>query len=384
MLKMTLSRLAGLSISLGTVLYIDTPIGKPYFILTCFAFFFVFLSIFKRNKIDFSATIIISLFVLTFYISKLVLSDSPSDYKYVLNILILPIVYLSMSRLSIREIISILIICLSLSVVIFGVEFIYRIQHPVIGGAVVGAENESSGSFYMYKESSLMYNNSNGVGMHIAFFVVLILSVFKCDRNKNIMQGYQKKIFKIILFIYCLLLFGTLSRAAIFVVFLAFILYASLNNKKLALYIYILISPFILIFLGFEFSKINITDQSFLTKFEILNNLLSYLNDADLSQILFGNVFNHYSTIYSGFIGFVGHTHYFDLIFTSGLIGSFFYIFLLIAFGTESKSYSFLFLLVFFVLGFSNIRLFGHYIFYVMAVILVIVKKTHTLEIKSV
>jgi hypothetical protein len=382
---MNISYLATLFASLSVALYIELPIvGKPYILLLAISFCFMILKVTHEKRICVSFPVLFVMVFFIVYLFKMALSYDPLNFKYIFNILVFPIVYICGRGLNIIQKNKILFVMLFVSVFVFIFEAYYRFSHPVVGGAeLVEGQVREGASFYMFKINSLMYNNSNGVAMHLTFLVSLILSLLMFSKKKAYFNNRQLKCLVIYLIIFLVLTVMTLSRAAMLTELILLFLFLTIRFQGVFKFniLFLPIISFMLI-IGVVL-RIEIDDVSLLTKLEILNNLLSYLKDASIGQILFGNVLNDYGLIFNGFKGYYGHTHYFELIFTGGFVFSILYLLMLLVISTYIGKNSIFFLFAFFILGFSNIRLFGHYLFYVMALLCLYSSKEGKYETKS-
>ncbi|KNH10615.1 hypothetical protein ACS79_21530 [Vibrio lentus] len=317
------------------------------------------------------------------YFLKLICSSNPSSHSDVFNILLAILVLISIGRLNFITILQGLRLYFYFSIPIFLYEAYYRFSNPLIGGRVIDSPDTVDGSsFYMYKINSLMYTNSNGVAMHLIFSIALLFSLllFLNDRSIQGIKYFNEKYLKILIFVFFILTSMTLSRAAIAVGLVLALLYLY-NRYKINRTLAIVVTPWIVVAAGFYLdSLLNIDDGSFETKFQILHNLIKYLNDASLIQILFGNNLDDPSTIYSNFVGYYGHTFYFDLIFKGGFVFALLYITSLLGPFIYSRKYYLFFFIAYILLGLSNIRIFGHYLFYFMAIYCVVFNKQESLE----
>lgn len=382
---MNISYLATLFASLSVALYIELPIvGKLYIPLLAIAFCFMLLKITQEKRICVSLPVLFVVGFFIVYLFKMALSDDPLNFKYILNTLVFPIVYICGRGLNTVQKNKILFFMLFVSVFVFIFEAYYRFSNPVVGGTeLIEGQVREGATFYMFKMNSLMYNNSNGVAMHLTFLVALILSLLMISTKMSYFNNKQLRYLVIYLIIFLVLTVMTLSRAAMLTEVLLLLLFITIRFKRVFKFNIIFLPIISFIFIVGYVSRIEINDVSFSTKLEILNNLLVYLRDASIWQILFGNELNYYGLIFNGFKGYYGHTHYFDLIFTGGFVFSILYLVMLLVVSNQIGKYSVFFLLAFFILGFSNIRLFGHYLFYVMALLCLYSSKVGRYEVKN-
>jgi hypothetical protein len=369
---------------IASAFYIDVVwIGKPYFYLMPLAIILFMMrmawGVWDRNDL---LVLILSVAVLIALIPKAIMSSDPLSHLYIFNILILPVIYVCAKRLIPRDIISLLKLSYVLTFVIFLVELFYRFMNPVVAGKIVDAELISFENFYMYKMSSLMYTNSNGVGMHAAFMLATLLSIMLITKEaskKNIDISGRVYFRRLTSFSLCCVMlffsFGSLSRASIFICFTLIALYFFLSSKSLQK-LSILAFPFFAIistssvFIILSSNGLNVSDGSFLTKFEIFNNLVYYFGAAPAINIIFGNVLDLPYLIFDGFEGYVGHTHYFDILFTFGFFLAPLYVVLLFLPMLWYKKASLLFVGCFILIGMSNIRIFAHYLFLYLGLVM--------------
>ena len=157
------------------------------------------------------------------------------------------------------------------SVIIFLVDFVYRVTHSV---------NKFSGvlAFYNFKYNDLMFLDSNWPG----FMAMLLFSLMLYLKD----NGYctQKKV----IFLSFLLVCQTISRAAIVccILVLIFSKFLKLNKGTKILLLFFCI-PILLIMIIVLISKL--TDLSFLSKLELIKGMLYYLTHFDLGNLLWGN-----------------------------------------------------------------------------------------------
>lgn len=213
------------------------------------------------------------------------------------------------------------------AIIIVGFETIVRFLYPTLDlnsentdyliSIYSGAqEGLSFDTFYFFKMSSIMFFDSNYVGSFLLVFLSL-----------NTIVKYDSKTIKILSFVAIyVLIFLTLSRAAIFTSSLLFLLWMFL---KLPLRY----KPFFLSFLGFVTligfiaygTNLTISDGSLLTKFEIFNSLSRFFNQ-DIFISLFGMGYEIGGYLYSYMSGGYAHVHLAILLGEIGLLGILIYL----------------------------------------------------------
>ncbi len=174
--------------------------------------------------------------------------------------------------------------------------------------------------FYAYKFSSIMFYDSNFVGLFL--LPLLVLNLFYINLEKN------QKIFKFLVFIILILIFLSFSRSAIItsmvIIYFYFMYIIYYKNKHLFLII-LLISLLVgsvglIYFINFLFK-----DGSFLTKIGVFSSLQTIL-DHDIINILFGYGVEAGGTIYSYEEGAYTHVLIPLLLGQIGIIGLTFYL----------------------------------------------------------
>lgn len=215
-----------------------------------------------------------------------------------------------------------------LTVIILLIEVVYRFTHLVIKSA--------SFNFYEYKFGSIMYGDTNYVGIVIAFFIG-----FMCYLKDRKILHISK--FEILLyFILCIL---TFSRAAIFGTLGVFVYFYAFKKFPLTLRFLSILSLIILVPILFIFL---IADGSFLTKIQIYIETWQYILDIDIWHFFYGNGLES-STL---FLSRYGHTLLTLYIIEEGVVGLvLLLVFLLMnVIGTE---YTLYLIIPFILMGFS-------------------------------
>lgn len=250
---------------------------------------------------------------------------------------------------------------INISIVLLIIEAAIRISHPRVDDL----------SFYRYKFNSIMYEDSNYVGIFIIclFFYSIYLSKYKDE--KYIWQ-------KIVLFLLCIV---TVSRAAIIatlgmiITLKVFdILYniAKRLTKKQKITIIIITSLIIIILclLGVDFL---LRDGSFRSKFYIAELAIKHLKNSSVNQILFGVGFGK---TYN-YIGIGAHNIVIAYALESGIIGLIFFIMFTIMIAIKTNGKSLIITIPFFIAGMSLAGFTLPFLYIIYAMI-------YTLEMKEV
>lgn len=213
---------------------------------------------------------------------------------------------------------------INISIVLLIVEAAIRISHPRVYDL----------SFYRYKFNSIMYEDSNYVGIFIICLIFYSIYLSKYKSEKYIWQ-------KIVLFLLCI---ATFSRAAIIStlgMIIALKIFDILYNiakkltkkQKITISIIMGLITIIICFLVVDFL---LRDGSFRSKFYIAELAIKHLKHSNLNQILFGVGFGK---TYD-YIGIGAHNIVIAYTLESGIIGLIFFIMftVMIAIKTNGKS----------------------------------------------
>ncbi|ENN9980421.1 hypothetical protein ACAS46_002072 [Vibrio vulnificus] len=173
------------------------------------------------------------------------------------------------------------VIFLSISIIIFSIEAYIRFFHPDLGlnsnmDVDIIKERMSQGisndNFFYFKYGSIMFFDSNYIGLNLLPLIILTL--------------VHHKYRKIFLFFLCFLVFLSLSRSAILGMASIFFLWLTYLNRRSLVFIYFLLcflAPFIFYFV-YDFVK---DDASFITKVAIFKSLY-VAGDVTFLELLFG------------------------------------------------------------------------------------------------
>lgn len=284
------------------------PLSPIYFFILFGSYLsaiMIFLS--KSIKCD-KIIILIILFLIYLLITQLVLTtpNISAFVNFIFSLVVFLVVYLILYKTSQSVIINLSekLVYFSLPLLIY--EAYYRISNPVFF-VDFKAEGREELEFYYFKINSIMYQDSNFVGIFILSLFFFLLYI-KRYTNKNYYKSF---------FILFFLVFLTLSRASILSLLIFLILYKFraffYKYKKITFITTIsLISCIIPILL--KYRKI---DDSFSTKFGIFERTFEYFTNTTVFNQLFGVGFgNAYEVLEIG-----AHNFFVIYLVESGLIG---------------------------------------------------------------
>lgn len=209
--------------------------------------------------------------------SQMLLGDILRPLTSFLCLLYFIIIFWIGNLLSYKDIIRDVIISFFFLSLIFLAEFYFRLRGEYDFAVQALAMLNVSHEFYGLKGNSIMFMDSNHVGMVILSFFSLAVYLLK-EHKKNTM-------------VYIIIFFGfilfTFSRSAIVssIVFSAVFLFFKISRKSMKT---ILILPLVAIFVVYFLLPFYANDPSFLSKFGILNDVISYTNRMDFVRLFFG------------------------------------------------------------------------------------------------
>ncbi|WP_046874077.1 hypothetical protein [Vibrio diabolicus] len=172
--------------------------------------------------------------------------------------------------------------------------------------------------FQIYKYNSVMYSDSNFVGLQNAFILTSFIYLIK--NNDVFTTGRNKIISNIIVLLMLVSLCLTFSRSAIlgFFIFLVFLFF---RGKKLLKFAFILFLPLLFLAVAIEFNHFFSNDISFRSKFIIFDLTYNHLMSTSLYNVFFGvglgNAVNY--------IGMGAHSLALTLLIELGILGLFFF-----------------------------------------------------------
>lgn len=293
--------------------YITKLPFSPIYFFIGFGFYLASILIFITNRVKLNNINLLAFIVIIYFLFSQFIFCMPTIntlLNFIFSILVFIVVYSLLSTISLNNIINLSKYLIYFSLPLLIIESIYRIINPPVEkiDLLVNAGREDI-MFYIYKFNSIMYQDSNFVGLFILslFFFLLYLKQYTCKK------------YYLSFFILTILLFATISRASIFSIVVFSFLYVFrqiiYENRKLIFFVSLILA-FILFPILFEYRMI---DDSFSTKFEIIDKTIEYLSKASLTNLLFGVGFgnavevldmgaHNFFVIYlveSGFIGLI-------------------------------------------------------------------------------
>lgn len=190
-------------------------------------------------------------------------------------------------------------------ILLFVWDGIYRLLNPNLDNYEAWLERDIL--FYMFKSSSLMYDDSNFLGLQalVLYCFLRFLNLNRYCESKLLLVGLLAG------------LFLSFSRSAIISVALCELVYFCISSKnKLARQLFIFLLSFCLIIFVYLVLSIFANDASFNSKFNIIKLAIYSYKELDMIDrfigVGFGNVVNY--------IGIGAHNFYVSAIYEGGVI----------------------------------------------------------------
>lgn len=284
---------------------------SPIYLFSMIGVYLSTILIFISSKIKLSKEVSLAITLLFYFLIFQQLLFIPNISAYVnfnFSILIFICSYIILNKTNSNTAISISEKMIYFSLPLLIIESIYRIINPPVEKIEL-LENAGREDimFYIYKFNSIMYQDSNFVGLFILslFFFLLYL------------KQYTYKKYYLSFFILIILLFATISRASIFslVVFSLLYIFRQKIYKYRKLFFTVSILLIVVLFpILLEYKNI---DDSFSTKFGIFDKTIEYVSNANFINLLFGVGFGNAVAVLD--IG--AHNFFVTYLVESGFIG---------------------------------------------------------------
>ncbi|MEG9361335.1 O-antigen polymerase [Vibrio cholerae] len=313
MLNITFDKLISIFLLYGSGLYLTRVLPiSPVYILLAFAFALSLaqFSINRINKIWIASPIYLVLSLL----SLLYVYSSPINmvFSIFLNILVIPMAYMSFNNKAIKN--EFFLRVLYFYIVIFSLDALVRFYNP---GLPENPErlDELGLGYLIYKTNSIMYLDSNFVGVQITTYMVFFLFAFGYNKYCNISK---LKFFVIILTFFILILF-TLSRAAILCAIISIFVYLMIRTKNSRRLSLIIFPMFFLGAISSVFAYFS-NDYSFNSKFTVISDFYDVFIELSWYELLFGIGLGNAVNV----IGMGGHNLFITVTLEMGLFGGIF------------------------------------------------------------
>lgn len=341
---------------------------SPVYLCFILGIICVFAAIFFKRRVKYIGIIVTPYyFILYLCLTQVFLGPMIGTFINVffslLYLVFMPIVLPGLTR---SQVIRIAVYFIRFSVILLGIEGIYRLTHPIfqVEGSTVDYSNSEDLVFYAYKMNSIMFQDSNFVGLYgLAIFFLA-----------HYINRFHTKINKLWMVILAGLIAGTLSRAAIISMALTLILVWILGYKLQVKRILILLILGLL-FTGFAVSQF-INDPSLQSKFHIIELTQQYLEKASLFNLLFGVGLGNTKQ----YLNIGAHNFFVAYLIESGIFGLILQVSIIIELFLKSKTKAWPVILSFLIAGLS---LAGHAVSFLYAAIFLIICLEKQLQLET-
>lgn len=257
------------------------PLSPIYFFIM-FGLYLYAIFILISSKIRVDNIILLAFTSLCYFLFSQLIFGEPiinTFLNVIFSILVFIVVYTLLPTISSKNIIRLSKYLIYFSLPLLIIEAIYRIKYPSLEKIqLLQDAGREDIMFYIYKFNSIMYQDSNFVAM-------FILSLFFFWIYLN---NYLNKKEYLISFLLMILLFATISRAAIISMFLFLIFYyykEKIYRYRRIIFIFMIFMIPMFYILLLNISKI---DDSFASKFGIINKTFEYFFNTNLIDQFFG------------------------------------------------------------------------------------------------
>lgn len=331
---------------------------SPVYLLFIIAIMILSVGVLIRKRINYEDIVFTPYYFIAYLcLTQVFLAPDVSTFINVffslLYLVFMPIALPDLSRV---QLVRISIYFIKFSVVLMGVEAAYRITHPIffVPGSPVDHANSEDLIFYAYKMNSIMFLDSNFVGLYG-------LTVF-------FLAHYINKFHQKINIIWLLLLVGliaaTISRAAIISLIMTLVLVWIVGYKLPVKRVFILVVLGLILMIAAIGQFAN--DASLQSKFMIIELTQQYLERASISNLLFGIGLGNTKL----YLDIGAHNFFVAYLMETGILGLILQVSIIIELFVMSKTRAWPIILSFIVAGLS---LAGHAVTSLYAAIILVI-----------
>lgn len=310
----------------------------------------------------------ISLYVIAFIIYLIITqiivlnNDNHAMYNVLFSLIYCVVSMRCLSKVSGQQLIDISVKFINFNIIILTIEAIYRWLHPQ--SLAVNASEDIA--YYKYKYSSIMYLDSNFVGIYAVAVFFLGTYLVTC-------KGVKLKKQQLFL---ALIIIATLSKASI----IALVIFGYVYQLRISKSLKKLILIFIIALAGYELVTLFMNIGTMARKIYAVEETWKYLRETNLFSLLFGVGFGNTGL----YIRNGGHNIILVYIVESGIIGLSLLLFLFVIFYKRTNSK---FGIVLFPFLFVAISMVGHatqYLYVIAAIIYYLEKNNKNVSIMDV
>lgn len=208
-----------------------------------------------------------------------------------------------------------LLLVFAINAFLFFFDGVWRLLHPDL--TAIDKLTKLGIEFQIYKLNSLMYIDSNFVGIQSIMFFSAFLYLFRGLKLTIAMRG----MYHFILMLFLFGIFLTFSRSAYFGVVILFFMYI-ICQRKVAFYLFSFLSPFLFVVI-LEILKLSFgNDISFLSKIRLLDLACQYVAEASFLDLILGVGLGNAEKV----IGMGAHNIFITLFIEAGFVGLFLFV----------------------------------------------------------
>lgn len=331
--------------------YLNNTTYAPVYMTTAVALVLLLLSV-KRIKVarrQFDIIVIALLYSLFVVIFEREEESNNTQFNFLFSMLYLIVSILICSSITKEYLLELSMKFINFSIVLLIIEAVWRYTHPSDNLLYNALSNVS---FYKYKFGSIMYQDSNFVG--IFAICVLFFAVYL-----DVRQNEKTRVQQFILLALCML---SLSRATMIssVVFFYFFSGAIKRNTKKHLFLLLLVIGI------YVASNFVLYDGSFISKLDIVGRTVEFFGRASIGEKLFGIGLG----MSKQYIGIGSHNFVVTYLLETGIIGFIFLllIWMVVFFVSKKKVYYVMF--PFLIAGLSAAQHFIPFLYCIYATII--------------
>lgn len=281
---------------------------SPVYVFVIIGCFFAFLS--ASHSVALPKVILVSILVTSYFVFSQLLISTPNTSTFInviFSLVIFVIVYFVVDKLNTNSIISISEKMVYFSIPLLIYEAYYRISNPImlVDFAEKGRENLL---FQYYKVNSVMYLDSNFVGIFLISLYFFLLSLSNYNSKKYIVSLIALSVLTIL----------TLSRASIASLIIFTLIYPMRHTiYKHKVIVFLLVSALVIIAMIVLNTISNDIDDSLASKFYIFDQTINFIESTDTMNTFFGVGFGNAVDVLD--IG--AHNFFITYIVESGIFG---------------------------------------------------------------
>jgi hypothetical protein len=231
-------------------------------------FLFLYLSDFGSSRIPKYGLIILPFAFFLLFTQPFTDASLKNYVGPIISALFFPLVVYFLNFLNRNQVVQIVKYLLLISTIVLTFETLYRYVFPNFELQDLSESRGSDDMFYMFKTTSLMYNDSNGAAIHIS--IILFFTYYWSE--------FVEKKYRFIKFVLWVLLIFSISRAAWIGAIIGLIYFKLLRGKSILFWTLAGSLFFLFSLIGFFVYILPLmeTDPSFMARIEVFESAYKY------------------------------------------------------------------------------------------------------------